>query len=404
MAEATLQFPSMPTFDSPEEERQHRKVRLAAGFRLFSKAGFDEGVAGHITARDPEHTDTFWVNPFGLHFSLVKASDLIRVDHNGEVVEGSWPVNRAAFAIHAQVHQARPDAVAAAHSHSVHGKALSALGTTLAPITQDVCAFYDDHALFDDFTGVVLDVEEAKRIAHTLGGNKAVILRNHGLLTVGETVDSAVWWFMTMERSCQAQLLAMAAGKLVPITSGERRDHLHPGRQRVRRLVPVPADVRAHRARTTRPAGLREPVPRRCPDGQRASHARRPATDTSLRLATGHQPGSGGAEPGTDGQYRTRAPAASPARPPVGLSSNTTAWAGAKPSACRGFFVRLGIGLAARHLVAGDAHRERNVRAFRPVRRLPGPGRNWTPGPAARRPPPLRPANLGRRASAARPP
>jgi ribulose-5-phosphate 4-epimerase/fuculose-1-phosphate aldolase len=128
-------------------------------------------------------------------------------------------VNGAAFAIHSQVHAARPDAVAAAHSHSVHGKALSSLGITLDPITQDVCAFYNDHALFDDFTGVVLDVEEGKRIAHALGGNKAVILRNHGLLTVGHTVDSAVWWFMTMERSCQAQLLAMAAGTPVHISA-----------------------------------------------------------------------------------------------------------------------------------------------------------------------------------------
>ncbi len=223
MASLRVNFPTMPTFDSTADERQHRKVRLAAGFRMFSKAGFDEGVAGHITARDPEFTDTFWVNPFGLHFSLVKASDLIRVDHEGNVVEGSWPVNGAAFAIHSQVHAARPDAVAAAHSHSVHGKALSTLGVTLAPITQDVCAFYDDHALFDDFTGVVLDVEEGKRIAHALGDNKAVILRNHGLLTVGHSVDSAVWWFMTMERSCQAQLLAMAAGTPVHISPDNAR-------------------------------------------------------------------------------------------------------------------------------------------------------------------------------------
>ena len=207
-----------PTFDNLEDERQHRKIRLAAGFRLFSKAGFDEGVAGHITARDPEFPDTFWVNPFSLHFSLVKASDLIRVDHEGNVVEGDRPVNRAAFAIHSQIHQARPDATAAAHSHSVYGKSLSALRVPLYPITQDVCAFYQDHAIFDDYTGVVLDIEEGKRIAHALGDNKAVILRNHGLLTVGQTVDSAVWWFMTMERSAQAQLAAMAAGPLVEIT------------------------------------------------------------------------------------------------------------------------------------------------------------------------------------------
>lgn len=214
---AKLTYRTPPTFSSVEEERQHRKQRLAAGFRLFSKAGFDEGVAGHITARDPELLDHFWVNPFGMHFSMIRVSDLILVNHQGEVVYGTQPVNAAAFAIHSQVHQARPDAVAAAHSHSVYGKSISALGIQLEPITQDVCAFYEDHALFDDFTGVVLDTEEGKRIAHALGDNKAVILRNHGLLTVGGSVDAAVWWFITMERSCQAQLLAMAAGPRVPI-------------------------------------------------------------------------------------------------------------------------------------------------------------------------------------------
>ncbi|MBW3614575.1 MAG: class II aldolase/adducin family protein [Actinobacteria bacterium] len=212
-----LKIPLPPSFSSVEEEREHRKQRLAAGFRLFSRFGFDEGVAGHITARDPEYADHFWVNPFAMHFSMIKSSDLVRVDHEGDVVEGERAVNGAAVAIHCAVHAARPDVVAAAHSHSTHGRAFSTLGRLLDPITQDACAFYDDHGLFDDYTGVVLDVEEGKRIAHALGENKAVILRNHGLLTVGHSVDEAVWWFITMERSCQVQLLAEAAGKPVHI-------------------------------------------------------------------------------------------------------------------------------------------------------------------------------------------
>ncbi|HTW20556.1 MAG TPA: class II aldolase/adducin family protein [Mycobacteriales bacterium] len=210
-------FPPLPQFDSLEEEQRYRKERLAAGFRLFAKFGFEEGVAGHITVRDPIEPDTFWVNPFGVPFAHVSVSSLIRVNHSGEVVEGNYHVNEAAFCIHSQVHQARPDVMAAAHSHSIHGRALSALGTLLEPITQDVCAFYDDHSLFDDYTGVVTDIEEGKRIAVALGDNKAVILRNHGLLTVGETVDSAVFWFASMERCCQAQLLAKAAGEVVHI-------------------------------------------------------------------------------------------------------------------------------------------------------------------------------------------
>ena len=207
----------LPTFDSFEAERLHRKQRLAASFRLFGKFGFDEGIAGHITVRDPEHADRFWLNPFGMNFKHIRVSDLICVDHSGTVVEGDAMVNAAAFAIHSQVHAARPDVVAAAHSHSLHGKAWSSLGRLLDPITQDACAFFEDHGLFDDFTGVVLDLEEGKRIAAALGDNKAVILRNHGLLTVGHTVDAAVWSFITMERSCQAQLLAEAAGTPVLI-------------------------------------------------------------------------------------------------------------------------------------------------------------------------------------------
>src|SRR5216684_2420757 len=96
-------LPQPPVFSSVEEERLHRKQRLAASFRLFSKFGFDEGVVGHITARDPEFTDTFWVNPFGLHFSQVNVSNLIRCDHKGNVVEGDYPVNTAAFVIHSRV-------------------------------------------------------------------------------------------------------------------------------------------------------------------------------------------------------------------------------------------------------------------------------------------------------------
>jgi len=213
----------LPKYDTVEEERLHRKQRLAAGFRIFGKFGFEEGVAGHITARDPERLDHFWVNPFGMPFSHIRVSDLLLVNSRGEIVEGEGGLNTAAFAIHSALHEARPDVVAAAHSHSLYGKAWSALGRPLDPLTQDACAFYDDHAVFDDFTGVVLDQSEGKRIAHVLEGRKAVIPRNHGLLTVGHSVEEAVWWYVTMERSCQAQLLAEAAGTPIPIADDVAR-------------------------------------------------------------------------------------------------------------------------------------------------------------------------------------
>ena len=174
-------------------------------------------MAGHITARDPELTDHFWVNPFGQHFSQVRVSDLILVNDRGDVVEGDARVNRAAFAIHSQVHAARPDVVAAAHAHSAFGKAWSALGRLLDPITQESCAFYQDHSLFEEFNGIVYETDEGERIAQALGPRKAIIMRNHGLLTVGHSVDEAAWWFINMERCCQSQLLVEPVGKPILI-------------------------------------------------------------------------------------------------------------------------------------------------------------------------------------------
>ena len=198
-------------------ERTERKKKLTAALRVFGKFGFDEGVAGHFTARDPEHEDKFWVNPFGKSFKQMKMSDLILVDHEGSIVQGSGLLNRAAFAIHSQIHKNLPHVTAAAHTHSLYGKTWSTLGRLLDPLTQDSCAFFEDHVLFDDFTGVVNDTSEGERIAKALGTKKAAILQNHGLLTAGKTIDEVAWWYITMERTCQAQLMAEAVGNPVKI-------------------------------------------------------------------------------------------------------------------------------------------------------------------------------------------
>ena len=206
-------------FASVDDERLHRKQKLAGALRIFGRVGFGEGVAGHITVRDPEFPDHFWVNPFGMSFRHIRVSDLILVNHAGEVVYGSKPVNRAAFVIHAAVHAARPDVIAAAHSHSVHGKAFSSLGIPLAPITQDSCIFYEDHTVISVQGGaVVFEVEAGRELASHFPTGKAAIHQNHGLFTVGQSVDEAAFWFLSMDRSCQAQLLAMAAGEptLIP--------------------------------------------------------------------------------------------------------------------------------------------------------------------------------------------
>ncbi|MFT8422111.1 MAG: class II aldolase/adducin family protein [Gluconacetobacter sp.] len=206
-----------PAAASFAEERLHRKQRLAATFRLFGRYGFDQGLAGHVTARDPEFPDQYWINPLAVHFSQIRVSDLQLVDHDGTILIGDRPINTAGFTIHSALHKARPDVVAAAHTHSTYGKAFSALGTELLPLTQDSCAFFEDHALFDPFSGVVLDDSEGERLAATLGDRKALILQNHGLLTVGPTVEAAAWWFITMDNAAHAQLLAQAAGPVRPI-------------------------------------------------------------------------------------------------------------------------------------------------------------------------------------------
>ncbi|EDU43011.1 Class II aldolase/adducin domain containing protein [Pyrenophora tritici-repentis] len=206
-----LKVRKYPTFLSLEDERLYRKQHLAAAYRIFALRGFDEGVAGHISVRDPILTDHFWLNPLSAHFSLIRVSDLILVNEEGEVVEGDQPINAAAFAIHSAIHKRRPDVHAACHAHSVHGKAFSAFGRELDMITQDSVRFYKSHGVYNQFGGVVLASEEGERIAKALGDGKAAILQNHGILTVGGSVDEAAFWFLSLDKTCQAQLLVDAA-------------------------------------------------------------------------------------------------------------------------------------------------------------------------------------------------
>ncbi len=223
---------------------------------MFGKFGFGEGVAGHITVRDPEFPELFWVNPFGMSFRHIKSSDLILLDHDGNVVYGSSMVNQAAFVLHSAIHEARPDVIAAAHSHSPYGKSFSSLGIPLAPLTQDACIFYNDHTLISEHGGAVVnDIEAGRDFARLFPEGKAAIHQNHGLFTVGESVDEAAFWFVTMERSCQAQLMAMAAGTPIEVRD-EYATHTHQtAGSSLRRLAVVPAAVAGdhpHRPRTVR--------------------------------------------------------------------------------------------------------------------------------------------------------
>ncbi|KAH9810881.1 class II aldolase/adducin N-terminal [Melampsora americana] len=212
-----MKFVLPPTFDDKEEERKSKLGKLAAAFRIFGKYGFDEGVAGHLTLRDPILKDHFWVNPFGIAFTQMTVSDLLLISPSGDIVAGGKPdrqlynqLSSTSRSFHA-IHSARPDVEAACHSHSTYGRAFSTLGIKLDITTQDACAFHNDLGLYTGFGGVALADEEGQRIAEALGDKKAVILQNHGLLTTGPTIEAAVWWFISLESLCRIQLLADAA-------------------------------------------------------------------------------------------------------------------------------------------------------------------------------------------------
>ncbi|GJP88527.1 hypothetical protein CBS63078_8959 [Aspergillus niger] len=210
---ATL--PSIPSFTSADKKRRWMLEHMAGAFRVFARKGFSEGMSGHISLRDPEHPDCFWTNPLGLHFGLVKVSDLILLNHAGEPVGGnrSRPANAAGFQIHGVLHKMYPHVNAACHAHSKYGKAWSTFAKPLDMINQDVTMFYGDaQAVYPEFGGVVLEEEESLRLGRHLGDKgKLLILRNHGLLTVGQTVDEAAYLFTLAERSCEIQLQVDAA-------------------------------------------------------------------------------------------------------------------------------------------------------------------------------------------------
>jgi ribulose-5-phosphate 4-epimerase/fuculose-1-phosphate aldolase len=225
-------FPEIPTFGTHAEERQHRKQRLAAACRAFALERLDYGFAGHLTVRDPERPHLYWTNPMAVHFADVKVSNLILVDHDGQVVEGEYAVNRAGFVLHAAVHEMHPDIVAMCHAHTVYGTAFAALGKKLEPITQDAAVFYEDHVVIADEGGkVAVEVKAGHNVAAAFKGVKAAIHQNHGLLTASRhSIDSAAFWFIGLERCCQQQLMVDASGVPPKLVSPERarysREHV----------------------------------------------------------------------------------------------------------------------------------------------------------------------------------
>jgi ribulose-5-phosphate 4-epimerase/fuculose-1-phosphate aldolase len=165
----------------------------------------------------------------GVHFGMLKASDMVQINEEGQVIGGNKvAVNAAGFVIHSAIHRARPDVHAACHMHSRFGKAWSAFGKPIDILNQDACLFYNNQAVYDDFGGVVLGEDEGQRLVEALGDtNRVIFLQNHGLLTAGGTVDEAAYLFTALERTCEVQLMVEAAGLKKNIVSDEAAAYTH---------------------------------------------------------------------------------------------------------------------------------------------------------------------------------
>lgn len=208
-------FPGVEPYDaarSIDDERSHRKRMCAIGYRIFAAQRWGQLGDGHISARDPELTDHFWVLDWGVPFGEATAERLVLVAPDGTVNDAdgnpTGAVNTAGYNIHAPLLAARPDVVSAAHTHTQFGTPWSANVAPFRAISQEACAFVFDQALFDDEEVEVLSSDGGKRIGAALGDNKLVILRNHGLLTVGRSVESAVGWFVMAERVAEVHVKA----------------------------------------------------------------------------------------------------------------------------------------------------------------------------------------------------
>ena len=201
-------------------ERARRLDEVVAGYRLFAGYGWGEDGAGHISARDPEHTDSFWLLRYGVAFGRAAVADLVLVGPDG--MDAHLPhddraaaINPAAFCIHAPIHRARPDVVSVAHTHTGYGTPFAALVRQIRAISQEACAFHHDQAVFDGDELDVTDLVVGARLAATLGPYRLLVLANHGLLTVGASVGQAVGVFVMAERAAEVEVKAGTSARVV---------------------------------------------------------------------------------------------------------------------------------------------------------------------------------------------
>ena len=227
---------SMPAAKTRSAEEQTVREELAAVYRIFAARGMDDLIYTHISARVPGEDHHFLINPFGLMYEEVTASNLVKIDLAGNIVEDSeHPINYAGFVIHGAVHEAVEDAHCVIHLHTDSGVAVSCQRQGLVDASQ-FGMFLPGGVAYHDYEGLAFDDAEKPRLVADLGERKAMILRNHGTLTVGATVAEAFFHMYNLERACRVQVLAQAGGQA--------------------EILPIPPEIVAH-TRAQKPVGTR---------------------------------------------------------------------------------------------------------------------------------------------------
>lgn len=245
-----LNIPSMR--DRCSDEEWNARVDLAACYRLVEMYGMADMMANHISVRVPGEENAFLINAYGMMYEEITASSLIKVDHDGKILarpdfgDLNYGINKAGYVIHSAVHHARPEVACVIHTHSWASMAVSSLACGLLPATQTAMRFLKIG--YHDYQGVVLDTAEQESLIADLGQGEALILRNHGALTVGNTVGEAFNWMHRLELSCRSQLAAMACNtplqKVAPEILQETWNNYQPGTRRPYGVMEWPALLR----------------------------------------------------------------------------------------------------------------------------------------------------------------
>ncbi|MGI9601883.1 MAG: class II aldolase/adducin family protein [Acidimicrobiales bacterium] len=204
-----------PPADDVAAVRAHRQGQCVLGYRIWGALRLGTIGDGHISARDPERPDHFWLLGYGVPYPQATVDDLVLVAPDGSVAEGDRAINWAAYCIHHPLHDARPDLVSAAHVHTPYGTPWSAMVEPLRMVSQESCCFAGDQAVWDDDTLDVIELEDGRRLAAAVGDARLGILRNHGLVTTGASVAEAVGWFAVAERAAETNLKARDGGKAI---------------------------------------------------------------------------------------------------------------------------------------------------------------------------------------------